>query len=92
MDGDKAENQDDFLTRMSGIVRLFATICLTQPPPKGLFGSNDLDDGKIVGLFYLVVCPSDECLLLSVYLSLYLFIWIIFDINIKIETWYKKII
>ena len=55
MDGDKAENQDDFLTRMSGIVRLFATICLTQPPPKGLFGSNDLDDGKIVGLFSLAV-------------------------------------
>ena len=46
MDGEKAENQDDFLTRMSGIVRLFATICLTQPPPKGLFGSDDAGDGE----------------------------------------------
>ena len=46
MDGEKAENQDDFLTRMSGIVRLFATICLTQPPPQGLFGSDDAGEGE----------------------------------------------
>ena len=46
MDGDKAEKQDDYLTRMSGIFRLFATICLTQPPPKGLFGNADVSDGE----------------------------------------------
>ena len=47
VDGEKVENQDDFLARMSGIVRLFATICLTQPPPKGLFGNKDADEGEL---------------------------------------------
>jgi nucleoporin GLE1 len=37
---DKIEKQDDFLNRMSGLMRLFATICLTQLPPAGHFGGT----------------------------------------------------
>lgn len=48
MDGEKAEKQDDYLARMSGIIRLFATICLTQPPPRGLFGDQSTDDGRFM--------------------------------------------